>query len=300
MRTSRLRELGEHWLHAHSVDDPRARRLLERVIARTERDQRAYSELFEPSFQAEDGRVDLLRFSYAFPEFTRAPQHAFATIVDWVRPFGVAAEHFGAVLKRARHPSVQQVLFGLAWDGREALRLKLYLQFHDDAGDDALRVAGALVGAKELHRAHAGRSLHLLSVAHGFTGVVGVNAYFKLPVFDPAAPSNGLGDSELCGDLARSGVRSLSGAIAVHRMRGPDDETLETISDVSVSPIENELRWPLLRSLPGVARCLAAAPAVSELFDGFRIGVRWLTVNIGKVRRVTGYYVLNEVQDQFS
>jgi len=300
VRGSRLRALGEHWLQAHNVTDLRARELLDRVLARAERDQRVYSELFEPSFQVEGERVDLFRFSYGFPEFLRAPGNTAETIADWMRPFGVVADHFGEVLRRVRHPCVEQVLAGIAWDGRDALRLKLYLQFRDDAGDTALRLAGAIVGARELQRVHSGRPLHLLCISHGVRGVVGVNAYFKVAPFDPAAPPSDLRDSELMADLAAHGVRSLTGAVAVHRMLGPDDRALETVSDVSVSPLDNELRWSLLRSLPSVARSLAAAPAVAELAGRFRIGVRWLTVSTGTVRRVTGYYILNEVPDPAS
>jgi len=291
----RLRDLTDLWLRTNPIDDPRARRLLGDVLARSQIDQRTYSELFEASFQARDDRVDLLRFSYGFPAFRRSPADATETILGWVRPFG-AAPHafFAALLRRARHPCVEQVLAGIAWNDGDGLRLKLYLQFSDSAGDDALGFAGSILGARGFRRANAGRLLHLLCFAHGWDGVVGVNAYFKVPPFDPAAPPRGLQENELLSDLAARGVRSIRRGVDIHRMRGSDDDAVDQSSAFSLPPPENELRWSFLRGLPSIGRQMARAPAAAELLERFHVAMRWITVNHGPARSVTGYYVLNE------
>jgi hypothetical protein len=87
-------------------------------------DRNLYSEIFELSYSW-DGEPHFARFSYAFPGWRVDPAPIARDLSSLVAPWGSAAlQACQNLLERARHPAVEQPLFGLAQN-----RCKLYLQF---------------------------------------------------------------------------------------------------------------------------------------------------------------------------
>jgi hypothetical protein len=294
--SDRLASLVDAW-RAHDGDGGPTVRACETVLLARERvDGARYSEIFEPSIGwTRAGGTRLHRFSYAFPGFRADPEDVGRTIAAIVAPFGEGATDVATrVLRAARHPSVAQPLFGLACDGPDAIRLKLYLQFHDAAGDAPLSLAARLMGAPGLPSRAPSAPLHLACVDFAPSGrMLAGKLYFVHRHVDTRAPSP-LPPSALLEALAASGVSSLRDVLGVHALSSPDDPAVASPREIDFGLERNELLWSDVRMLAPLAPVVGPGTALATLAARFRLGVRRLTVSTGDVDKANAYYVLAE------
>lgn len=296
----RLAALFEAWRAHDGADDVRLRALEAALLARVAEDGQRFSEVLEPSFGwTRDEGHRLYRFSYAFPGFRGDPEGTTRAVVGLAGTFGDAAAHVGErVMRAARHPSVVQPLFGLACDAG-AIRLKLYLQFADDAGAAALTLASRMVGVPDLAArlgAAAGAPLHLACVDFSPSGgVVGAKLYLAYPKVDLRAPSP-VPSGALFDALAASGVASLSNVLAIHHLAGPADAGVAVPREIDFGLVENDLLFRDVKRLAPLAPIVLLGTPSSRIESAFRVGVRRLTVSTGEVTKLNVYYVLAETE----
>ena len=174
-------------------------------------------------------------------------------------------------------------LVGIAYDGADAWRLKIYLQFHDDAGDAAWRIARRLVGRADLHRLFAGQRLHLLGIDLGPHGIAGAKLYVRHPEVAIRDVSHLAGPVTLLDDLAAAGRTHLRNLLVIHRLRRPDDPALATPAEVDFALGENELLWDDLETTAALRALRGPSAPVTELAAEFGIAVR--RVGAGRPRR---------------
>jgi hypothetical protein len=249
---------------------------LARLLARYDDDRRHYSEILEPSV-SQDGRGRFWRrFSYAFPGFANARSETLATLADLCAPFGAQVAAAAArVIRAARHPAVAQPLFGLADDGADGTRVKLYLQFDDGAGDEALALAGALLGMPLDGGAWAGR-LHMLGLDLGPAGLCGAKLYVAAADARHAPP--GLALTQL---------------LHVYRLAAPGQPLAPEPDEIDFGLADNGLTDDDLGALaaahPGPFGDLAALGALLPL------ALRRVSLGRRDPAKVTLYYVLTEL-----
>jgi len=251
-------------------------------------DRMRYSEIFEPSFSVDADGLHLYRFSYAFPGFRADPSAVLETIIAMCSPFGdKIAGYARQLLATAEDPCVEQVLFGLAYDGRQNWRVKLYVQFGEREDDRSLSLAGKLVGLQKPEDRFVGKSLHLLGIDLGAGGIRQVKFYF----LNPDIPS-WVGEVGLISYLGSTGTSQLDDLLTIHRMRRIDDSGLDIAVEVDFPLITNELHFKDLVCYPELGALISQNAPVGELESKFDPAYRRISFPIGVMDKVNVYYVL--------
>jgi hypothetical protein len=265
----RVRALFAWWQHRQPRASPALDETLEVLLRRYEIDRARYSDIFEPSLSWSARGPSLRRFSYAFPR--AAPDDAARALTQLCAPWGGAVvDTCARAVRAARHAAVEQPLFGLADDGDDGLRVKLYLQFRDGASDGAIAIARAMIGAP-LERLDG--ALHMLGLDVSERGLRAA----KLYVVPHAASPTELIDLPIARPLL------------VYRLLRPDDPLAAPELDFGL--VENSLSEAQLLATPLlVARHPEALRALAELRSELALTVRRVSIAPG---RVTLYYVLN-------
>ena len=293
----RVAELLAWWNRFHGCGaDPRLGELQRAVLKRLAADRTRFSEVVEPSCSLDETGWHFLRFSYAVPGFRADPVGDAGDLLALCRPFGEAlSEQVRALLGPARHQAVSLPLMGIAYDAADAWRVKLYLQFADDAGDEPLGIAARLSGRSDLASLFRGRHLHLIGIDLGARGIAGAKLYFRLPQVRLADVARVAGPVALLDDLAGSGVEALRNLLVIHRMRRRDDPALERAAEVDFALPENDLCWEDLAASPIVQRARAGDSPLAALEGAFTLGVRRVSVAVGRADKLNVYFVLNEI-----
>lgn len=279
--TATVRSLFDWWRRYHPVDDERVARLEAMVLARLPQDS-GYSEIFEPSWSIDAQGWHLRRFSYAFPGLRGAEADTLATLSTWASTLGAGVGGHVARLARAlRQPCVEQVLFGVAYDGERDWRVKLYLQFGDAAGREALQLTRAIVASGDLTGIADGAPLHLCGLDLGDAGLTGAKLYFLHRELRASAAATMFGET-----LAGWGDRTWRNLLRIHRLRGAGAGSGSRADEVDFLLAENDL-------LPeDVAALLGGPKSPYELLRReLPIALRRLSLAVGG-GKVNGYYVM--------
>jgi DNA repair photolyase len=290
-RLDRLAELLAACAAPHGLDPRRFDALRALLLERHAVDRGRYSEVFELSASRSRGEEHLFRFSYALPDFREAPGQALSLARAIGSLYGEPALRlFERGLALAEDPAVVLPLLGLEDDGAGRFRAKIYLQFADDAGEQALSLAGRLFGAVGWEERFAGRRLHLIGVDAGPHGLVGAKLYFN------ASPLRldeaWLSSSGLFAELRAVGVEALTDALAIHRFASPDDPRGDAPTEIDFGLGSNELPWSMIRALPGFAK--ARTGGLDALESAYQLGVRRLSIEAASDDKLTSYYILGE------
>jgi len=265
----------------HRVEDARVERVVSEV-ARCLAEDSGYSEIFEPSLSTDDD-WHLLRFSYAFPGFRGAPSE----VLDRLRHLCAAfdpgtATHVDRLRPAFHHPCVEQPLFGLAYDSPSNWRVKLYLQFRDDAGPAATELAASILGSGDLAQVASGAPLHLVGLDLGSQGLLGAKLYFL---------HTDISLEELHAEVGRvpaiAGVSHWRNLLRIHRMRSPGDPRLSRAAEIDFALAENDL-------LPQQVESFFAGEPYQRLRSTFAIALRRMSLAVGDSGKANGYYVLTE------
>jgi hypothetical protein len=288
-----MRELGR-WLRGrHGVEDRRVESVFDLLAERYRSDGQRYSEIFEPSVSVEEGEAHLLRFSYAFPGLGDQPAETARALSDLCRPFGDrVGEVCSGVCRALSAGCVEQPLYGLAHDGPERWRVKLYLQFRSGAGGAASRLAARILGCRELRGADPEAELHLLGLDIGDRGVAGAKLYFIYPRLPVERYEERIGGVELVDHLHRRGLREIRQALAIHRLTAADEGLVGPAREIDFALRDNGL---LLRDLQGsrtAAPLFDPAGPVGKLFERFPVAVRRVSAAAGGRDRLNVYYML--------
>ncbi|EYF01759.1 Hypothetical protein CAP_7825 [Chondromyces apiculatus DSM 436] len=317
--TGAYRELFAAWGLWQGEAAPAVAISLARVLARFEEDRGRFGDVLEPSLSWEKGRASWRRLSYGLPGFRgRAGGGGAEEGADALRmlcgPFGGAvAAQVERVVRAARHPAVVQPIFGLADDGPGALRIKLYLQLHDGAGDAAVALTERLLGARLAGRLPVGAALHLVGLdlgAHGdLTGAKLYLRHARVPLREVAARIGPVPLLEALGEAlgealstkprttAQAGASGGAGGavlrevLAIHRLEGPDDAGVERPVEIDVAVGDTGLGWPALRALLPVA-ARGEGSALARLEAAVPLVPRRLSTPVGRDDKVNLYYVL--------
>lgn len=260
------------------VDDARVERVQGEVIDNLRVDG-DYSEVFEPSFSIDDDGVHLLRFSYGFPGFCDRPEQVLDRLRHLCAAFGeTTAAHVDRLRPALRHTCVEQPLFGLAYDSPASWRVKVYLQFRDDAGDTAVDLAGAIVGRRDIGDAAAGTPLHLLGLDLHERGLAGAKLYFlhRSIAVEDVGPMPAI-----------AGLSRLENLLRIHRMRCADDPELSQPAEIDFALADNGL-------LPDQVAPLLSGDSYETLVSRFPIALRRISLALGDSGKTNGYYVLTE------
>ena len=156
------------------------RRLIEHLAGA----MRRFSFCLEFSFSLDYGRASAYRFSYSFPAYGlgEAEPEA-AALKRIVAPLGGdAAGHYAKLLELADPAAIRHILFGI--DARPGkIRFKLYYQFPQDRARAKLALLRRLLPVEALKPSpEPYRSLHLVGVDFGPSGVSRVKLYFLHPL----------------------------------------------------------------------------------------------------------------------
>ena len=275
----------------HGIERARRDGLIELVSAQHRADRERWSEILEFSVARAGSAERMLRFSYAFPGFRSEPSAA-ARFVAGLSALYCVEER--TVLERglelSAHSSVELVLVGLEDAGSAGFRLKLYLQFRDDAGVETHSLASEWLGWPVLAARFAGRRLHMVGIDAGARGVSGAKLYFA--VEGAEIPTLGGPCHALLAELGRLRIESLRDALVVHRMRSRDDDLVETPAQLDFGLAANEAPWRLLERLPSLAPL--RPHFLEQLARDFRLAVRRLSLSLASEPGMTAYYVLAE------
>jgi hypothetical protein len=291
----RVRELLTWCARRHRLRDPRLSAATRVVLRRFARDGAAFTHIFDPSVSWDRDGWHFYRYTYEFPGYAADRAGVTRALLELCAPFGDRMVAFATrLLRLAAAPCVTQVLYGLAYDGPGRVRVKLYLQFADGAGEAALGVARRAVGRADLGVPQADRELHLLGVDLGPRGLTGAKLYLRHPRVRVAEATSALGASPLLGDLAAAGVGELRDVLAIHRLRRRADPGAGAPAEIDFGLPENDLDFATLRGLPSVRGVLGDGDAFAELQRRFRIAVRRVSVPAGRLDKLNLYYVLAE------
>jgi len=298
----RVADLLAWWNRFHGCGgDSRLGDLQRALLTRLATDRMRFSEVFEPSWSHDGDGWHFWRFSYAFPGFRNDPTSDMRDLLAFCRPFGdELTGQVRTLLSPVLDPAVFLPLLGLAYDTPTSWRVKLYLQFRDDAGDEPLRVASRLTGRTDLHRLFRKRSLHLVGIDLGAHGIAGAKLYFLQPRIPSRDVPRGGRPVELIEYLTNAGLDELRNLLVIHRMRRRDDPYLENPAELDFALQDNDLCWEDLAASPTlrkVRRGESPSP-LATLESGFRIGVRRISVSVGGTEKLTVYYVPTEVDDR--
>ena len=292
LRTSTLLD----WLarRAGAVDDA-TRALQAPLLARYAEDCGERPDVLEPSFSCDPTGAHVYRFSYGFPTLRRQRAEVERTVLTLSAPLGahvVAAAR--TVLRAARSPAVEQVLFGYAHgEGGATARPKLYLQFLPGAPAGALALAGRMLGTPLDSLERLG-PLHLLCLDVGSAGLSAAKLYFSIDRIAVDDVPSRIGPVPLVAALEELGVAELRHLLAIHRLRGPDDAAAARAVEVDFSLEDNDLRWLDVRALPLVRAQLERSQTLGELQTSFRLAVRRISGSVGDGSKLNVYYGLNE------
>jgi hypothetical protein len=272
-----------------------SRALHEPLLARYAEDCGERPDVLEPSFSCEPSGAHVYRFSYGFPTLRRHRAEVERTVMALSLPLGgrvTAAAR--TVLRAARSPAVEQVLFGYAHGASgSAARPKLYVQFLASEPAGALDVAGRMLG-RALDSFERPGPLHLLCLDVGAGGLSGAKLYFSIDrILLDEVPSR-VGPVPLLAALRDLGVVELRRLLAIHRLRGPDDAGVVRAAEVDFALEDNDLRWLDVRDLPVVRAKLERSPVLADLQTSFRLAVRRISGSVGEGSKLNVYYGLNE------
>ena len=221
----RVADLMAWWNAFHGCHDDRRLDDVQRaLLARFDTDRWRFSEVFEPSCSYDRKGWHFWRFSYAFPDLDSDLASMIHDLLEVCRPFGDDLRSLvRTLLWPVREQSVRQPLVGLAYDTPTSWRLKLYLQFRDDAGDEPLAIATRLTGRTDLCRLFRKRSLHLVGIDLGPRGIVGAKLHFREPQIPSRDVPRIAGPVELIDYLADTGMDQMRDLLVIHRMKQRDD-----------------------------------------------------------------------------
>jgi hypothetical protein len=291
----RVSALFAHLLRGRGETDQRLHEMIARVIEQFQRDGARFSEILEPSASWREGHWQLVRFSYAYPAFRQDPRAAIESIRSICAPFGETLSGWVRdLLGLAGEPCVNKPLIGLAYDDEQKWRVKLYVEFERNAGARALRLAGRLLGRRDLPSAFEGKDLHLLGIDLGPRGIAGAKLYFHVPVAAVAALRDEHGSIELLDHLAARGIEQIRNLLVIHRIAAPGDPGAFTPTEVDFALAENGLRWRDLQDTPTLARARFEGDALAIVEREFCLGFRRVSVPIGRTDKLNAYYVLAE------
>jgi len=291
---ARLAELEAWWRRAHGISDPRVARLAALVRDRFRITRLRFSDAFEASVSVDPRGAHYYRYSYAFPEVSYDRRGALKALARCLQAFDADCVRVAEpALRVAADPKLVDLpLLGVACDGRDRYRLKVYLQFRDDASALALEASERLVGTTSPRP--PGATLHMLGLDLGPTGLVGAKWYWCLPRVPTRDAASPLGPVPLFARLAERGVEALRDVLLVYRT-APGLATAERLPDDVDFPLaRNELLWrdvaPLLQGPDG----LPLADPLAPLEASFRLAARRVSLSVASQDRTTVYYVLAE------
>ncbi len=294
---ARVGELIDAWGAASAPGEPALLRLRDRLLEVYAADRAKRSDVFEPSISWDGRAARLWRFSYGFPAFSRQPDAVTTRLLSLAAPFGEPTRsRVEALLGTAHEPCVRLPIFGVARDGGASHRVKLYLLFHDDAGDAALRLAERLIPTRAPRLASAGRPLHMVGIDLGPDGFVGAKLYFVEPTIDTSSPPPDLPPTRFLDELASAGIETLRNVLVIHRLRAPDDADAATPRELDFELEESDLDWRDVVALPSIAPHVAPGSAFARLDAEFSLAVRRLSVSTGSSNKTNAYYLLREVE----
>jgi len=295
----RIRALFDHLLAVQGRGDDRLEALVGRLLARFAVDTSRFSEILEPSVSYAGGAWHAMRFSYAFPAFREEPRGTVREILGLCEPFGAKLRSFvRALLGPIEDPCVNKPLFGIAYDGAERWRIKLYVEFTGDAGARAIGLAARMLSGAVLA---ARGDLHLLGIDLGPKGITAAKLYFRRPEVRTASFHETVGPVDLVRDLARRGVDRLNNVLVIHRLARADDPGANIPAEVDFALAENGLRWQDVRDAPALGQALRAPGSPLEaLQKAFRLGFRRISIPVGRADKLNAYYVLAEAKTRLS
>jgi hypothetical protein len=299
----RTAELFAWMARHHDIADERLDRVLEILLDRFRSDRMSYSDIFEPSFSRLAGRFHFYRFSYAFPGFKSDPDGTLDTLRNLCKPFGERlVDYVDNLSQTMTHPCVSQPLFGLAYDGPEDFRVKLYIQFgqsgtasavQQKTRQAALKVAESATGCLVLSDTFHDRNLHLLGLDLGSTGLRQAKLYFLHSPIELSEITSILGELELIEHLGSLGKTELRDFLIIHRMQSPTDMDLTIPAEIDFSLGANQLAWEQLTRSETLKRA-TSEDAYQQLTTSFQLAFRRISVSIFGADKLNAYYVLNE------
>lgn len=292
-RLERMRELLQFLERREGRSRPALGAMSDALLQRFAIDRNRFSEIFEPSWSWDDAGAHAYRLSYAFPAFRREPDAVGRAMLALTAPFGSAtSEACRRVLRAARHPAVEQPLFGLADDGDEGLRVKLYLQFRADASAaEVLPLARAVLGCSALPGESSEGALHLLGLDLGDSGLRGAKVYWARERLEHADAARLLGPGRWPASLPQ-----LRDVLLIHRLTGPDGAGAREASELHFGLADNGFVAGDLTTSPLFAELPRFSDDLAELEAAFRIGLRRATLGLRGKRKLTLYYVLAETE----
>jgi hypothetical protein len=271
------------------------------LLARYATDRHERPDVLELSFSCDAAGAHLYRFSYGFPTLRRERASVERVLLDLCQPLGApVVEAARTVLRAARSPGVEQIIFGYAHaEGDSPPRIKLYVHFLAGEPALALDVAARMLGRRCNEFAHPG-PLHLLGLDVGSSGLSGAKLYFLLDRVRVDEVAGRIGPVPVVSALAALGLSELREVLAVHRMRAPDDAGVELAAEVDFALEPNELRWVDVRALAPVRALLERNPRVAALERSFRLAVRRVSGSVGDGGKLNVYYGLSEREGEAS
>jgi hypothetical protein len=268
--------------------------LEEAIVDRFVRDRMTYSDVLEASCSFDGDRALFYRFSYAFPGFRADPEGVGRTLLELSRLTGAHVEEAcRTVLRAARRPAVDQLLFGFAHDGDARQRAKLYLQFHPAAGRAAVDLASQMIGCPV---PWTGTQLHMLCLDVGEAGLACAKLYFTIERVAVDDVPSLAGPVPLVDALAPLGVSELRNVLLVHRVTDPSAGWPGPV-EFDFPLADNGLSWGDLRESAPVKALVGPCAAFGALFTEFRLTVRFASASIGHAGKLNVYYALTEVED---
>lgn len=288
--TERVRALMNSWFDATETP-PEADAAMRHVLSRFAGDRYHSSDMFEPSISIDDSGVHFARFSYSLAELRASPDAA----ARWAHEFGlcfgpVVGDIFHKLLKRVRHPCVEQILVGAAFDAPGQWRAKLYVQFKDGAGVDALQLTEALTAIPDLTKRSPPHPLHLLGIDIGETGIRGVKLYYMLAHVGRHAAIWGQA-SALFDQIFANGAKELTNVLSIHQVTSLDDD-LRHPSDVDLHLGENGLRWSDLSKYSVFDDIADGLRQYEHLKQAFDLTVRRMSVSVASRKKLNLYFAL--------
>lgn len=263
------------------------------IVERFLGDRMTYSDVLEASCSFDVDCAHFYRFSYAFPGFRADPEGVGRTLLELARLLG---EHVQdacrTVLRAARRPAVAQLLFGFAHDGDARQRAKLYLQFDPAAGRAAVELASRMIGGPV---PWTGRPLHMLCLDIGRTGLVCAKLYFAVERVALEAVPALAGPVPLVRALGTLGVSELRNVLLVHRLTDPSAAWPRPV-EFDFPLAENGISWADLRECGPVKALVAPSVAFADLFEEFRLAVRFVSASTGQGEKLNVYYALTELE----
>jgi hypothetical protein len=274
----RVRDLLSWWEARQGAAGPALDAMLAAMLAQLDGDRHLYGDVFEPSFSWDPDGCSFRRFSYAFPGFRAAPDAVAAALRAMTAPWGgVVVEACERLLRAARHPAVAQPLVGFADDGARGRRIKLYLQFRDDAAGAAPELAQAITGAR-IDLARLGGALHMCGLDFSERGLRAAKLYVA-----PTRPA----------ERTWFGL-ALSNLLEIRHIDDPSQGVPDAPSEIDFPLPENGLDPRDLWAAPAIRDRLAPAIArLAELAAAFPLRIRRVSCGVARPK-LNVYYVTAE------